>query len=153
MKNGPVIDLQKGCDDMKINTHIGSVDIKVDTKRIDKNLRKAQKALNMAVENDCNPLVPHLHGDLRRSFRYGNGDVYSDYVEYNSPYAHYQYVGYLRTDENGRVIVGHREEKPVLTDTPLEHHEPGTTDHWFEKAKELHHDDWIKLVKDEVGKN
>lgn len=137
---------------MKINTHIGSVDIKVDTSRIDRNLRNAQKVLNIAVGNDCKPLVPFLNGGLQRSFCYGDGDVHSGYVEWNAPYAHFQYIGYVRTDENGRVVVERKKEKPILTDRPLQYGEPGTTDHWFEKAKELHQDEWIKAVRDEVGK-
>ena len=115
-------------------------------------MREAQKALNIAVRDDCEPLVPFLNGGLRESFQFGNGDVYSDYVEYNSPYAHYQYVGELYLAKNGSSWAKKWENK-YPADTPLEQDEPGTTDHWFEKAKELHGDDWIKIVKDEVGKD
>jgi hypothetical protein len=32
------------------------------------------------------------------------------------------------------------------------YHTLGTTDHFFDKAKETHLQDWIDLVKKEVGK-
>lgn len=136
---------------MKINTHIGSVDIKVDTKRIDRNLREAQKALNIAVRDDCEPLIPHLNGGLRDSAMFPEG-IYGGVLEYNTPYAHYQYVGELYLAENGSSWAK-KHEKKYPTGTSLEHHEPGTTDHWFEEAKELYGDNWLKIVKDEVGKN
>lgn len=137
---------------MKINSHIGNVDLKIDTKRLDRNLHEAQKVLNMAISNDCMPLVPHLNGGLRDSVRFPEG-IYGGEIEWNAPYAHFQYVGYVRTDENGRVFVNKYEEKPVLTDRPLQYSEPGTTSKWFEEAKRLHKDEWIKAVKDEVGKD
>lgn len=137
---------------MKINTTVGSVNIKIDTKRIDKNLRNAQAALNTAIRDDCEPLVPHLNGGLRGSFRFGNGDIHSGFVEWTAPYSHFQYVGFVRTDERGRVFVGKEEEKPVLTNRPLHYGEPGATSEWFEVAKKNNLEKWKKIVKDEVGK-
>lgn len=137
---------------MRINSHVGSANIKIDTKRIDRNLRNAQAALNTAIRDDCEQLVPHLNGGLRGSFRFGNGDVHSGFVEWTAPYSHFQYIGLVRTDENGRVWVRKHEEKPVLTDRVMKHHESGTTDHWFEKSKEKNLDKWVKIVKDEMGK-
>lgn len=144
----------KGCDDVaKINTTVGNVNIKIDTKRIDKNIRNAQAVLNEAVGNDCKSLVPHLNGDLQRSFRYGNGDIHSGFVEWTAPYSHFQYVGFVRTDERGRVWVGKKEEKPILhKDRPLTYHEPGTTSEWFEVDKKNNLKKWEKLVRDEMGK-
>lgn len=138
---------------MRIRQHIGNVDIQLNTDRLDRNLKEAQKALNIAVRDDCEPLVPHLNGGLRGSFRFGNGDVYSGFVEWTAPYSNFQYVGFVRTDENGRVFVGKDEKKPILhKDRPLTYHEPGTTSEWFEVAKKNNLKKWEKLVKDEVGK-
>lgn len=107
--------------------------------------------LNEQIVVDCDPLVPLLQGELRDSVNYPDG-IYGGEIEWNTPYAHYQYEGFLRTDENGRVFVGKNEEKPILTTTPLVQHEPGTTDHWVEIAKSHHLTDWLKLVKGTVGK-
>lgn len=136
---------------MKINTHIGSVDIKVDTSWIDRNLREAQKVLNIAVRKDCEPLVPHLNGGLRDSANFSEG-IYGGVLEYNTPYAHYQYEGELYLAKDGSSWTG-KYEKKYPTGVPLEYSEPGTTDHFFEKAKELHQNEWIKAVRDEVGKD
>lgn len=138
---------------MKINTHAGSVDIKIDTKRIDRNLKEAQKLLNMAVKNDCEPLVPHLNGALRNSAEFPGG-IYGGILQYGgqfAPYAHYQYAGELYLAENGSSWA-RKYEKKFPAGKPLQYHEPGTTDRWFEKAKEKHKEEWIDLVKREVGK-
>jgi len=136
---------------MKLNTHIGNVYIHIDTSRIDKNTIEAQKLLNEQIVADCDPLIPFQQGALRNSVNYPQG-VYGGEIEYNTPYAHFQYVGYVRTDENGRVFVGKHEKKPILTNEPLHYHTPETTDHFFEKAKEQHKEEWVRLVKKTVGK-
>ena len=40
---------------MRIRQHIGNVDIQLNTDRIDRNIREAQKLLNMQVVADCDP--------------------------------------------------------------------------------------------------
>lgn len=137
---------------MKINKVVGSVGIKLNTDRLDKNLREAQKELNEAVKNDCQPLVPHLNGSLRSSFDYPKG-VYGGEISWNTPYAHYQYVGKLRTDEKGRVFVGKKEEKPVLTGVNLVRTNPQTKAEWFEEAKTRHKQEWVDLVRKTAGKD
>ena len=73
---------------MRIRQHVGNVDIKFDTNRIDRNMKECQKVLNLAVRTDCEPLVPHLNGQLRRSAIFPEG-VYGGELEYNTPHAHY----------------------------------------------------------------
>ena len=85
---------------MKISSSVGSVDIKIDTSRIDKNLEEAQKLLNMQIVADCEPLIPFQQGALRRSVNYPNGMCGGE-IEWNTPYAHYQYEGELYLSENG----------------------------------------------------
>lgn len=138
---------------MRIRHHIGNVDINIDTKRIDKNLRNAQAVLNEAVYNDCTPLVPHLNGGLQGSFRYGNGDIHSGFVEWTAPYSHFQYTGFVRTDANGRVWVKKHEEKSILhKDWPLDRSKGGGESEWFEVTKKNNLEKWEKLVRDEMGK-
>ena len=71
---------------MRIRQHIGNVDIHIDTKRIDRNLKEAQKLLNMQVVADCDPLIPFQQGALRNSVNYPQG-IYGGEIEYNTPYA------------------------------------------------------------------
>lgn len=136
---------------MKINTHVGNVDIKIDTSRIDKNLKNAQKVLNEDVLNDTTPYVPK--GGT--GYLSGSGyipDPYGGEVIWGANYAHFQYIGYVRTDENGRVWVERKKEKPILTNRPLHYQAPGAEKEFFEAAKRDHLNKWIADVKKEVGK-
>lgn len=135
---------------MRINHTVGNVEISLDTRRIDRNIKEAQKALNMQVAADCEPFVPFQQGYLRSSRDYPQG-IYGGEIEWNAPYAHYLYEGFVRTDERGRTWVNKHEKKPVLTDRPLTYSHPGTGAEWFEQAKQAHHNDWVKLVKRKAG--
>lgn len=135
---------------MRIRKTVGHVELNIDTK-FDSSVREAQMLLNEQIVDDCERFIPKQQGWLRDSVRYPEGPA-GGVIEWNSPYAHYQYIGKVRTDENGRVFVGKGEKKPVLTERELEYHEPGTTSHWFEKAKAEHEGDWIKLVEETIGR-
>lgn len=143
---------------MKINTHVGNVDIKIDTSRIDKNVKEAQKLLNMQIVADCDPLIPFQQGALQNSVNYPEG-IYGGEIEWNTPYAHYQYEGEIYGpnipiyDVDGHLTGYFSPPKKNPTGRPLKQHTDGTTDHWFEKAKEQHKDDWVKLVKETIGKD
>lgn len=139
---------------MRINNIVGGVEIRLDTDRIDRNIREAQKALNMQIVADCEPYIPKQQGALRGSVDYPKG-IYGGEISWGNrdvPYAHYIYTGFLRTDEKGRVFVGKHEKKPILTDRPLEWHHTGTGSRWFETAKQAHFKDWVDLVKRKAGK-
>lgn len=137
---------------MKINKHVGSVDIKINTSRIDRNLKESQKLLNMQVVADCEPLIPIQQGALRESVLYPQG-IEGGEIEYNTPYAHYQYEGELYLAINGSSWAKEHEKKYPAgkTLTHIEH--PETTDHFFEEAKQQHKEEWIKLVRETVGKD
>ena len=142
---------------MKIDSRVGSIDIKIDTKRIDKNIKNAQKLLNMQIAADCDPLIPFQQGALRNSINYPKG-IYGDEIEWNTPYAHYQYEGEVYgpnipiKDDKGNITGWYSPPKKNPTGKQLAYHTPGTGDHWFEKAKEQHKQDWIDLVKRTAGK-
>ncbi len=145
---------------MRIRQHIGNVDINIDTKRIDRNVMEAQKLLNLAVRTDCEPLVPLLNGHLRRSATFPEG-VYGGVLEYNTPYAHYQYVGEVygpnipRKDDNGNIIGWYsppRKKKHPTGRKMAKYSQSGTGPEWFSKAKERHGDKWMRLVREEAGK-
>lgn len=142
---------------MRIRQHIGNVDINIDTNRIDRNLKEAQKLLNMQVVADCDPLIPLQQGALRNSVNYPQG-IYGGEIEYNTPYAHYQYMGEVYgtnipiRDAEGNITGWWSPPKKNPTGKKLQYHTAGTGDHWFEKAKEQHKQDWIDLVKRTAGK-
>ena len=143
---------------MRINRHIGNVDIKIDTSRIDKNLKKCQKLLNMQVVADCDPLIPFQQGALRNSVNYPQG-IYGGEIEYNTPYAHYQYEGIIYgpnipiRDAEGNITGWYSPPNKHPTGRKLQYHTEGTGDHWFEKAKQQHKDEWVRLVKQTAGRD
>ncbi len=142
---------------MKLDTTVGNVvDIHIDTSRLDRNIKEAQRLLNMQIVADCDPLVPFQQGALRNSVDYPEG-VYGGEVAWNTPYAHYQYIGEVYGqnipvyDGDGNLTGYFFTPKKSPTGRPLKYHTSGTTDHWFDKAKERHGDEWLKLVKDTIG--
>lgn len=142
---------------MRINNTVGNVSIKIDTSRIDKNIREAQKLLNLAVVGDCDPMIPFQQGALRNSVIYPDG-IYGGEIEYNTPYAHYQYEGIVYgpnipiRDAEGNITGWYSPPSKQPTGRPLTYHTEGTGDHWFEKAKAQHKQEWIDLVKRTAGK-
>lgn len=145
---------------MRINSHIGNVDIKIDTSRIDKNLKECQKLLNMQIVADCNPLIPFQQGALRNSVNYPQG-IYGGEIEYNTPYAHYQYQSVVYSpnipikDSEGNITgwFSPPGQKKQPTGRTLQYHTPGTTGKWFEVAKERNLQSWVRLVKETAGKD
>lgn len=136
---------------MKFNKTVGSVDIKLNTDRLDRNILEAQKKLNMQVAADCDSFIPFQQGALRNSMNYPQG-IYGGEIEWNTPYAHYQYEGELYLTEDGRSFANKGERK-YPTGVPLNYHALGTSDHWFERAKEQHKQEWVDLVKRTAGKD
>lgn len=141
---------------MKINNHVGNVHIKLDTKRIDGNIKKAQELLNMQIVADSEPYVPFRQGALRSSVRFPQG-IDDGEIEYNTPYAHYLYQGEVYgpnipiKDAQGNITGWISPPSKSPTGRRLQYNTPGTSDHWFEKAKSEHLNDWVDLVKRTVG--
>ena len=136
---------------MRIDKVVGSVGIKLDTSRFDRNIREAQRKLNEQIVADCDPIIPFLQGGIRNSVRYPEG-VYGGQIEWDSPEAHYQYQGELYLTEDGRSYARKNEQK-FPTGIPLKQHTPGTKDHWFEEAKLKNKEQWVNLVKSTAGKD
>lgn len=132
---------------MKYNKTVGMVSIQIDTKRIDDNVRRAQDLLDQQVLNDMIPYMPYQQGAMRGATQI----IEPGLISTNTPYAHYQYEGELYLTEDGRSWAN-KGEKKYPTGTTLQYHTAGTGDHWFEHAKEEHGEQWIDLVRREVGK-
>lgn len=90
----------------------------------------AQMALAQQVLKDSNFYAPHLEGDLIKS---GVTSSTGKEVTWNTPYARRQY--YFEDETSGRV--NYTKEK-----------NPYARGKWFEFAKYMHMDRWLKAVKD-----
>lgn len=132
---------------MNYNKIVGNVNIHLDTNRIDRNLKRAQDVLDQQILGDMLEYMPFQQGALRGATQI----IEPGLIQTNTPYAHYQYTGELYLTEDGRSFANKGEQK-YPTGMPLNYHAPGTSDHWFERAKETHGKQWIDLVKREVGK-
>ena len=104
----------------------------INTQRISRfgmQFSEAQKWLDNEVLKDCDPYVPMDSGNLRtsgiRGTRLGSGRIV-----YNAPYAARQY--YRHTGKS--------------TDK-----HPQACMQWFEKAKAVHKDRWVKTAKKIAG--
>lgn len=128
----------------------GSIKIKISGRRIQQNLAKAQRYLDGQVLEDSNKYVPFRNGELRRS-GIRNTVIGSGTVQWNTPYAHYQYKG---KDMIGTVTKRHwaaRGEPKEYNGKKLRYHTAGTSGSWFEKAKKVHGKDWVKKAKRIAG--
>ena len=125
-----------------INKTVGNVKLSLPIDVIEKDLKRAHGLLNMQIVADCTPLIPFQQGALRGSVSYPQG-LQGDEIEWNTPYAHYQYVGDLYLTPDGRSWA-HRGEKKYPTGIPLKYRQGGS--HWFDNAKDEHLDDWIEVV-------
>ncbi|MDO5797515.1 MAG: minor capsid protein [Eubacteriales bacterium] len=148
----------------RINSHVGGVHIKLDTKRIDGNLKEAQKKLNMQIVADCRPLMPFQQGALVDSVSFPKGADGGEikWGNRNVPYAHYQYMGEVygpnipKKDAQGNIIgwfspkgkAKHPTGRKLQYSTTA-HPEAGVE--WFEEAKRNHLQDWVQLVKRTAG--
>lgn len=143
---------------MRIRQHIGNVDIDISDARLRRNLKEAQKLLNMQVVADCDPLIPFQQGALRNSVNYPDG-VYGGIIEYNTSYAHMLYVGEVYgpnipiKDSEGNITGWYSPPKKHPTGREIQYHTPGTGKEWFETAKERHGADWLRLVRETAGKD
>jgi hypothetical protein len=88
---------------------------------------RVQKFFTNTCYRHMDKYVPMDNGDLRT-----NVDIESDFIVYESPYAHAQYVGYT----NG----------PVRNYTT-----PGTGPYWDRRMKSAEMQDVVKEVQDYIG--
>ena len=149
---------------MRIRQHIGNVDIDISDARLRRNLRECQKLLNMQVVADCDPLIPFQQGALIGSVEYPDG-IYGGTIQWGGasvgvPYANYLYQGIKYgpnipiKDSQGNITGWYSPPSKHPTGEKLKYHPEGTErgDHWFEKAKQQHKDEWVRLVKQTAGR-
>lgn len=96
---------------------------------------RARKWLKNEVAKDTNVIAPFQSGDLRDSVipTIGKPD---DYLVWSVIYAAYQYYGCWA--DGSHVI--------------QRHSQPGTDTFYFEKAKAIHKDKWVRVAKKLAGR-
>lgn len=132
------------------STVFSNIDITIDVSKYDSLFDKAQKVLINQIKADSEPYVPAKDLVLSNSAHIENDNTE---LVYSTPYARYQYAGYVMTDENGRTFVGKGEKKPIVTNRELVYSKdvhPQATKEWYEVAEREYKDKWIKAVKDVV---
>lgn len=148
---------------MIIKSNIGSVDITVNNAALNRKLNNAQKALNMQILADNQPFIPFQSGALRNAGRFPDG-IEGGVIEYDKPYAHYQYVGRVYEDPKYHVAGWYTEGygwwsrkgvKKIPRDlnskrSPYLQYHGGGGKEWFEEAKKANKTNWIKLVAREL---
>ena len=125
--------------------------------RLTGSARRAQAWLDNEVVKDSTPYVPRLTGALERSGIAGT-KIGSGLVEWNSPYARYQYYGKVMVDpatgaagfltEEG--WFSRRGASKVLTGRDLQYSKqshPKACRLWFEAAKAQNRTKWIRGAK------
>ena len=85
---------------------------------------RVQRAFTSECERHMQKYVPFQNGPLRSQV-----DIQKDYIEYQSPYARFQYHGKLMVGDNGSSYVRYGEKKHV-TNIKLNYHTLGTGAYW-----------------------
>ena len=99
---------------------------------------RVQRFIDQRVIDGCQPYVPASPDRTLESSAQVSTEVGSGLVIWNTPYARYQYYGFVMTDEAGRTWVGPGERKPIVTDRPLDYdtaQNPLAGSYWFERMK------------------
>lgn len=109
---------------------------------------KAAHTVALRVKEDTSPFVPARNGILDR-----NTKVEKNKIIYDSPYAHYLYVGKLYVDpKTGSPVVSSGQTK-VATSRDLVFSQAmhgQAQSHWFEASKAQNLDKWIEAAKKAV---
>lgn len=114
-----------------------------------KNIDIAQEKLINMVKEDTEQYVPAKTLALTKSAYIRN---HNTELVYHTPYAGFQYGGYVMTDESGRVFVEKGEKKPIVHyDRPLNYRtspHPLATSRWAEVSERYNKKEWLKKVKE-----
>ena len=134
----------------------GSTTLELDLSRFEKQYQDAQFALDSMVMTDMKPFMPMETGAFynvttaKSAALAGSGKV----VAAAPPMGRFLYEGKVMVDPETNSPWARPGAKKVVTDKDLNYSKnrnPNATDHWFDKAKEKHGDNWVKVVKGIAG--
>lgn len=132
------------------------LDMRLDLSRFDKQLAKAQYALDSMVMTSMVPYMPMDTGTFINVTRgmsaaiAGSGKV----VAAAPPMGQFLYEGKVMVGERTRSSFAAKGERKEVIEKPLNysrHAHPNVTDHWFDTAKKNHGKMWVKKTKEIAG--
>lgn len=128
------------------------VDIRVDMDRLENNFNRAQYALDSAIMTSMESLMPMETGQFIAVTKgmsaavAGTGQV----VAAAPPSGRFLYEGQAMIGRYSKSAWAKKGEKKVLSGKSLTYTRGGPK--WFDKAKAKDGDNWVRIVKKEVGK-
>lgn len=140
----------------------GDIRIHVKMDRFSKQFNDAQYELDGMIMTSMLPYMPHNTGSFvditraRSASLQGTGEV----VAAAPPMGRYLYMGKVMVDRKtgkgpmnipGVGLRFHEGAKLIATDRPLTYSNPKAVPFWFDKAKEVDGQKWIKRVKEIAG--
>lgn len=111
-------------------------------KELRKRLETAQRRLDILVATDSTRYVPIDSGVLRNSVNY----LTPGEVSWNTPYAHYQYIGKDMIGVETKRHWARKDEPKEYNGKLLTYREPEATSEWFETAMNIHIKEWINTI-------
>lgn len=132
------------------------LDMSLDLSRFDKQLAKAQYALDSMVMTSMVPYMPMDTGTFINVTRgmsaaiAGSGKV----VAAAPPMGQFLYEGKVMVGERTRSAFAAKGERKEVIEKPLNysrHAHPNVTDHWFDTAKKIYGKQWVKKTKKIAG--
>lgn len=114
---------------------------------------KAAHAVAVQAERDSRPYIPSATGKLRRS-----GKVYGRTIVWDTPYARLQYFGKVHVDPVRKIagfpVAGgwrsFANRKKVRSERNFHHDDGGPQ--WFQRAKDAHLEEWVKLAQGVIAR-
>lgn len=131
----------------------GDVDIEIKLDRLSHNYNRAQYVLDTSIMQDIIPFMPRYTNTFinttaaRSAAVAGTGVV----VAAAPPEGRFLYMGKVMVGIYSRSAWAKKGEKKEVINKNLVYAN-GRQSHWFEPAKERHGRQWVKKVKEEVGR-
>lgn len=129
-----------------------NVDIRVDMDHLEDNFNRAQYALDSAIMTSMEPFMPMETGQFIAVTKgmsaavAGTGQV----VAAAPPSGRFLYEGKAMIGRYSKSAWAKKGEKKILSGASLTYTRGGPK--WFDKAKAKDGDNWVRIVKKEVGK-
>lgn len=112
-------------------------------KDIHEAIQKVRPQMKQQILDDCNANVPMKTGILRNSaLRWVS--MANDLIKWDTPYAHFQYIGKVMIGEKSHSPWARKFEKKIYTDRDLTYRKGGAR--WIEKTKAERMSAWSKLL-------
>lgn len=106
-----------------------------------------QKFFTQSCYRHMDKYVPLSEGSLRTVV-----DIQDDKVIYESPYAHYQYIGVLYVDPVTKSSFARKDVKKIPTNKTLKYHTPGTGPYWDRRMVSAEIKEVVKEVEEYIRK-